>query len=244
MTTRRFYIPPDKFGETIRLGSDEARHLSKVLRLGEGDKIAIFDGLGRECMFRIDQINPSDVLVTYLKETESPAPESHLRLTLAVPLLKKSNTEIVLQKAVELGVTHFVPLVSKRTEISSDRWKPERANRITYEAAKQCGRATLPTIAEPIAFEQFVKELNKFGILFYEGEGDRMPSVLESNELVAITGPEGGWDKSEIELARAEDIRIIHLGGRILRAETAAITATAILQNKYGDLNETVNNSV
>lgn len=237
MTARRFYLPPDAFGELIRLGADESRHLSKVLRLGAGDEVLVFDGHGREYIFAVEELDRRGVLIRLLRETKPSAPESGLNLTLALSLLKKSNTDFVLRKAVELGITRFVPLVSSRGEVAAEKWKTGRSNRIAVEAAKQCGRATIPVIDEPIGFEKFVREAKGTRILFYEAEGDALPDVVDTGNLVAVTGPEGGWEESEVETARSAGFLIVHLGGRILKAETAAITAAALLQHRFGDLN-------
>lgn len=236
MTTRRFFIPPADFRDEILLDTAQSHHLRKVLRLEAGDEISVFDGCGRECVFKIREFRKNAALLNFVRETDPAAPESNLELTLAVPILKKSNTELVLQKAVELGVTHFIPIVCSRSEVAEKRWRPERANRIANEAARQCGRATVPTISEPVDFKAFVEGFEGTGFLLYEHDGEALPEALETDTLLVVTGPEGGWEPEEIELAKAAGLKIVHFGGRILRAETAAITATALVQNKYGDL--------
>ena len=238
MTVRRFYVPPDAFGDSIRLGEDESRHLSKVLRLGPGDEVRLFDGHGRESIFAIEDPDRRRVPIRFVKDTQPSAPESGLDLTLAVPLLKKSNTELVLQKAVELGVKRFVPLICARGEVAAKKWKAGRSHRIAVESAKQCGRATVPEIAEPIDFERFIVEHQGTAFLFHEAEGGPLPDKFEGGALIAVTGPEGGWEDSEVELAAAGGFTVVHFGGRILRAETAAIAVTAILQHRFGDMNE------
>ncbi len=236
MTERRFYVPPEDLDEIIRLGKEESRHLARVLRLSPGDEVRVFDGRGRECVYRVEKINKDDVRLAFVAETEPTAPESNIKVELAVPLLKKSNTDLVLQKMVELGVTRFIPLISKRSEVAPARWKHERAVRIVLEAAKQCGRASAPSVSEPIEFERFVANHNGTGFFFYERGGGKLPNSIETDRVVAITGPEGGWEQSEVELAGQSGFELIHLGGRILRAETAPIVAATLLQHRFGDL--------
>lgn len=236
MTERRFYIPASEFSENIELDKEQSRHLARVLRLTSGDNVRVFDGNGRECFYIVTDIRRDGVSLRFLKETEPAAPESRLQITMAVPLLKKSNSELVLQKMVELGVTRFVPLICKRSEVAAERWKHDRASRIASEAAKQCGRAVVPRISEPVLFEEFIDECKDPAFFFFEGDGGSLPESLETDRVTALTGPEGGWDESEIDLAKQAGIRVIHLGGRILRAETAAIVAATLLQHDFGDL--------
>ncbi|NNE65451.1 MAG: 16S rRNA (uracil(1498)-N(3))-methyltransferase [Pyrinomonadaceae bacterium] len=237
MQLRRFYIDPDRFGNKVELSPEQTRHLSRVLRLGTGEDISVFDGCGRESIFRIVDTAPSGASVEFVEDIPPMSPESDIAIELAVPLLKKAHTELVLQKAVELGVSRFVPLITKRTEARTSAWKAERAFRIAVEAAKQSGRATVPIIESPRDFESFVEGFNGTGFLFYESEGSVLPDSIDNESVTVITGPEGGWDETEIETARGAGFEIVHLGGRILKAETAAIVATALVQEKFGDLN-------
>jgi 16S rRNA (uracil1498-N3)-methyltransferase len=165
-------------------------------------------------------------------------------LTLAVALLKGEKFDLVVQKATELGVKRIVPLQTKRADVrlkdeKDSAKKIERWRRIALEAAKQSGRAFVPEIENPADFEIFVKNSNFPGIFFAERGGDNLQAGLtqiSSSNLIAVTGAEGGWEDAEIELARKNDFRVVTLGGRILRAETAAITVAALLQHLSGDL--------
>jgi len=158
-------------------------------------------------------------------------------LTLAVALLKGEKFDFVVQKAVELGVTNFVPLNTKRADVKlkDGEKKLERWRKIVIEATKQCGRAKLMTIEPLIDFEKFILAANGTKLMFAENSGESFSAVKNSKKIIAIIGAEGGWENVEIEAARENNFQIITFGGRILRAETAAISITAILQHDFGD---------
>jgi len=237
----RFFAPPEQFhGENAVLDPDETRHLRNVVRLKTGDTVRVFDGNGREFECQIVEIKKFETTLSIIQEVQPTSPESTLDLTLAVAMLKGEKFDLVVQKAVELGVKTLVPLRTIRCDIrSKDSLKRhQRWQKIALEALKQTGRATLMQVAEPIAFDEFVSGLANDAVILFSERGGR-PLTLESQpkKLTAVIGPEGGWDDSEIELARNVGIRIVTLGGRILRAETAAIAIAAVLQNRFGDLN-------
>lgn len=250
MTRRRFYAPPQDFSEDrtrVVLSADEARHLRDVLRLHEGDEVYVFDGEGAEFLCSVQQIDRRTTIeLTVQREVEPARPESPLELTLAVALLKGEKFDLVVQKATELGVARIIPLMTKRADVRlrEERDADKRANRLArlaLEAAKQSGRARVPHIEAPRKFESFVEENSTAEVLFFsEREGVSLREIkndLQPLSLTAVIGPEGGWDDAEIEMARlAPNWRIVTLGGRIMRAETAAIAITALLQHLYGDL--------
>lgn len=243
---RRFFAPPESFqGSKILLGADEAKHLRDVLRLRENTKINVFNGAGREFSAKIEIIRKNEAVLEIIEEIQPSAPESDLNLTLAVALLKGEKFDLVVQKAGELGVTKIVPLETKRADVkirdAGDAVKKvERWRRIALESAKQSGRARLLKVDAPISFESFIRDESAIKILFAERNGKSFDEFLNENsaieKMTAIVGAEGGWEDSEIELAGKYDSQIITLGGRILRAETAAVTVSALLQNRFGDL--------
>ncbi len=162
-----------------------------------------------------------------------------MNLTLAVALLKGEKFDLVVQKAVELGVTTLVPLNTKRADVKlkEHEKKVERWRKIALEACKQSGRAKLMRIENPSNFADYIKTANGAKILFAERGGESFSAIEKSETITAFVGAEGGWEDAEIEAAKAENFQIITFGGRILRAETAAISVAAILQNRFGDLN-------
>src|ERR1051325_2123904 len=240
MTRRRFHAPPEAFNsQTVTLAMDEARHLRDVLRLKAGDEVYVFDGRGREFRCRLIMTKRDAAELRIEAEVEPAKPESQLQLNLCVALLKGEKFDLVVQKATELGVTKVTPLITRYADIhlrdAADATKRvARWQRIALEAAKQSGRAFVPEISLPVAFESL--QANGLGVMFSERGGDSLESLHPSDTITAIVGSEGGWSDEEIESARARDFHVITLGGRILRAETAAIAVTTLLQHMFGDL--------
>jgi 16S rRNA (uracil1498-N3)-methyltransferase len=251
MTRRRFYAPalafwPDE--KSVVLDADETAHLRDVLRLHPGDEVFVFDGTGREFSCAVAAVTRNSCDLTVLSEVEPSRPESHLSLSLAIALLKHEKFDLVVQKATELGVHQIIPVNSDRADVRprSDEQAGKRVSRwqrIALEAAKQSGRARVPEVASPINFAEFVK--GKAGadqaLMFAERAGQSLEKISESftnppASLVAVIGPEGGWTDAEIETARESGWSIVTLGGRIMRAETAAIAIVALLQHRFGDL--------
>lgn len=238
---RRFYAPKDAFeGSCVTLDAGETRHLRDVLRLHEGDLVSVFDGNGREFECALESIAKHSSAARIVRESSPPAQESRLMLSLAAAITKGEKFDLVVQKSVELGVTCLFPIVSKRCDIKiRDVGKrPERWRKIALEASKQCGRARLMSIENITSFSDFFQSAEAAGdvVFFSERGGGSFSRIAESSRICAVVGPEGGWEDSEIEIARRHNAQVITLGGRILRAETAAIAITSILQHEFGDL--------
>ena len=250
MTRRRFYAPPSAFAANlanVTLASDEARHLRDVLRLKSGDEVYVFNGEGKEFHCRIEESRRDTAQLKVISEVAPARSESPLLLTLGVALLKGEKFDLVVQKATELGVTRVVPVVTKLADIrlrdESDAAKRvARWQRIALEAAKQSGRAVVPEIASPVAFEFFLQDENGDDcLMFSERDGQSMIEAKATmpehpSSLTALVGSEGGWTDQELTMARQAGWTIVTLGGRTLRAETAAIAVASLLQHLYGDL--------
>jgi 16S rRNA (uracil1498-N3)-methyltransferase len=248
MARRRFYAPPSAFDFSemvVLLDSDEARHLRDVLRLKRGDEAFVFDGEGKEYHCRVAEQRRDGALLEIGEEVERP--ESPLSLTLGVSLLKGEKFDLVVQKATELGVASIVPVVTKFADVrirnaADGSQRVARWKRIALEAAKQSGRARLPEVSVPTPFAPFIDSSPAQCRLFFsEREGLGLVEALGqcpkgSQAVAALVGPEGGWADEEIAQARAGGWSIITLGGRTLRAETAAIVVAALLQHLRGDL--------
>ena len=249
MTRRRFFAPPEAFNVERRratLASDEARHLRDVLRLKEGAEVYVFDGTGKEFRCGVKQSTRDFAELEIHEEVEPARPESPLSLTLAVALLKGEKFDLVVQKATELGVTRIVPVITRFADIrlrdESDAHKRVlRWQRIALEAAKQSGRAALPLVNGPMKFGSLLintANQHSLRLLFAERDGEGLVDLKQPSPeaITALVGSEGGWSDEEIEQAREAGWQIVTLGGRTLRAETAAITVAALLQHLYGDL--------
>jgi 16S rRNA (uracil1498-N3)-methyltransferase len=260
MTRRRFYAPPSAFNSSLKnvtLQSDEARHLREVLRLKVGDEVYVFNGEGKEFHCRIEESRRDTARLQVIEEVAPARPESPLQLTLAVALLKGEKFDLVVQKATELGVIRLVPVVTKLADIrlrdASDAAKRvARWQRIALEAAKQSGRAVVPEVTGPVSFASLLQDdadklsdaaagSEFYGLMFSERDGQSLAkarATLPANlsVLTALVGSEGGWTNEELAAARQSGWTIVTLGGRTLRAETAAIAVAVLLQHIAGDL--------
>lgn len=237
---RRFYASIERFQtETITLALEETRHLRDVLRLKENVQVQVFDGDGNEFLCAIQVIGKKEAVLRILEQIAPTAPESDLDLTLAAALLKGEKFDLIVQKAVELGVTKLVPLNTKRADVKLKETEKrlERWRKIALEAAKQSGRAKLMNIESPLDYEKFIQTADGTRILFAERGGESFSAIENTKKVTAVVGAEGGWEASEIEAARSNEFQIVTLSGRILRAETAAISIAAVLQHRFGDLN-------
>jgi len=251
MTRKRFYAPSAVGSppEILTLTLDESRHLRDVLRLKKGDEVFIFNGKGREFKCTVDELSRHSAKVRVNAEVQASRPESPLELTLALALLKGEKFDLVVQKVTELGVARILPVMTTLADIrlrdASDGSKRVlRWRRIAVEAAKQSGRARVPEIDQPLSFGSLLAETTKDDeqrkFLFSERGGDSLAetstALQQQQSIIALVGSEGGWTEEEMENARVAGWSIITLGGRTLRAETAAIAATVLLQHLFGDL--------
>jgi 16S rRNA (uracil1498-N3)-methyltransferase len=227
---RRFYIPQPFDSTAIRLAGPEAHHLSRVMRLAAGDEVTLFDGRGAEARARIDAIAPGVVELTIVERFAAPeSPEHSLILATAVP--KGERFDWLVEKATELGVARLIPLVTARSVVNPGDSKLERLRRTIVEASKQCGRSRLLELTAPIAWREMVEtEMASGGAWIADPSGE--PPTVDGGErfrprIVAV-GPEGGLTADELALAVEHGAKLVGLGPRILRIETAAITLAAL----------------
>ncbi len=240
MQRHRFYAPPAQInGPLITLADDEAHHLARVLRLPAGAQVFAFDGCGQEYACKISQAGKRTAELTIIEQLTNTV-ESPLNLTLAVALLKGDKFDWVVQKATELGVTRIVPLLTEHCDIRQLKaeHKLQRWQRIALEALKQCGRRQLVEFAEPQIWLKFcAAETSNLKLILSERGGQRLKDVAPTTDSACVAvASEGGWSEAELEVAAQHGFVPVHLGTRVLRAETAAITGVALLQHLCGDL--------
>ena len=241
MPRRRFLVARDQIqNRTVILPPDQAHHLRYVLRLSAGDEVELIDGEGNGYVGNVEVRGAKIRIVDLerLAHTDAPSPS----LTLAPALIKSDRFEWILQKATELGVLEIIPLRTRFCKIHlpesriADRL--ERWQRIVGEAAKQCRRLSLPQIRPAMSFPEFLKLENLPAcnrLMFYEKAAETWSSQsLRAGSTVLCIGPEGGWDASEVEAAERAAFKMINLGPRILRAETAAIAGITLIQFRSG----------
>lgn len=246
---RRFFTEPQNIDGASACIFEDAKHIEKVLRMKCGDEILIFDGSGYEYRARLTDIQ-RDFCRALILEKALSLSEPQTEITLFQGLPKAGKTELIVQKAVELGVTRIVPVVTERSVIrlsSSEAGleKAKRWNKVSLEAAKQCGRGRVPAVSTPIGFEAAVDELcglelaiMPYELLGHEGRCD-LKAVL--NEFRAATriglliGPEGGFSDKEAEYAMARGVHAVGLGKRILRTETVASALIPVIMFDRGE---------
>ena len=244
MVRRRFFAPPSAFAP------EEARHLRDVLRLNRGDEVFVFDGEGREFRCVIERSDRSGAVLEVKDEVEPASRESPLQVTLALALLKGEKFDLVVQKATELGVQRIRPVVTKHADVrlrdeADGKLRVARWQRIALEACKQSGRALVPKIDAPVPCASLLESAPsrdpEWRVMFAERGGVGLDLAINElpqkpHAVTALVGSEGGWTDEEIGLARSGGWSVVTLGGRTLRAETAAIAITALLQYTLGDL--------
>jgi 16S rRNA (uracil1498-N3)-methyltransferase len=242
----RFFAPPAQISSSrITLDPSESHHLLRVLRLGVGTRVRVFDGAGREYECEVVNAARGAVEVSIL-EALTTRVESSLRIVLAQALIKGDKFDWIIQKSTELGVARVAPLVTEhsdarriegRTGQRVNRWQ-----RISLEALKQCRRRRVVEIGEPISWLDYCPhDDSDLKLFFCEKGGIGIDSAVAdfstSIESVSIAiGPECGWSDQEIKLAKERGFVPIHTGPRILRTETAAVVAVALVQYLFGDL--------
>jgi 16S rRNA (uracil1498-N3)-methyltransferase len=229
----RVYIPSIPEDEqTLKITGDNARYLLSVLRCRKGDEITVFDSRGMRYRAEVRETGRRDLSVE-LREAFPPEPDPRVGVVLVQGMLKGQKMDLVVQKATELGVKEIIPVVTERAQVRETR-KPERWRKIAGEASRQSGRAVAPSVREPVSFrEVFETEGALRGFMFWEGGGRPLREAfvpVDEGVIHIAIGPEGGFTKEEVRLAGDRGLVVATLGARILRAETAAIAAVAIMQ--------------
>ena len=227
---RRFYSENINInGDSVILEGDEARHICTVLRMKKGDEVLVIDGMGVEYLSVIESVSDGAVELL-IRERRFGSSEPDVRITLFQCLPKQGKMELIIQKCVELGVYEIVPTVSKRcvVRLEGKDNKLLRWNKVSVEAAKQCGRAYVPKVTNPV--DLLKADFSPFDLvlLAYENEAERsLKSALKENgdakDIAILIGPEGGFDPLETEKLLGSGALSVTLGKRILRTETAGM---------------------
>jgi 16S rRNA (uracil1498-N3)-methyltransferase len=236
----RFFAAFDAGDDLVSLPRDEAEHLLRVLRLGVGDMVSVFDGRGHEFLARVAAAARRDVRVQLLSRLE-PALESQVATVLVQAVLKGDKMDEVVRDAAMLGVSAIQPLVSRRTETTVAALRKggrvERWRRVALASVKQSRRAVLPDVREPMTLETFLNEPSAALRLMLVEPGPGAPtdplSIVRDLPVPAdaalLVGPEGGWEPQEWTTARAHGVRLVSLGHRTLRADAVALAVLSIL---------------
>jgi 16S rRNA (uracil1498-N3)-methyltransferase len=242
----RFHVPAISAAtERVELPEDEAEHLVRVLRMGVGDQVEVFDGAGTLWRAEVMQVGKRSASVRRLEELE-PAPELGVRITLVISVLKADKVDDIVRDAVMLGVSGIKPVISERSEISLAAMarsnRVARWQRIAVASAKQCGRAVVPPVEDAVPLDWYFSEQRVANrVMCIEpsaalGEVLPVQAVSRAPAVDLIVGPEGGWAVSEVATAHESGAILMSLGGRTLRADAVPIIALTALLTSWGEL--------
>jgi len=241
VTPPRFHVPEAGPGARVSLPDHAAHHAREVLRLRAGAIVRIFDGGGAEFEAELESVTRAGVHAR-IRHAVPARPESPLRLVLALSPLKGDRMELVIQKATELGVAEVWPVVTARTDAAArpalEGSRQERWDKVASGASEQCGRAFVPRIAPTATFGELLdRPFEGRRVVFVETPG--APPLAAADPPAAallLVGPAGGWESRETERLHRAGYEAAGLGPRILRSETAALTAVVAAQLLWGDL--------
>lgn len=237
----RFFSGEAPFENSINLYGDDARHIGRSLRMRLGDVITVcYDKVDYSC--RILKISDEVINLEVIDESPSLEPDIELTLYQAVPKLDK--LELIVQKATELGAVRIVPVMTARCVSRPDSKqfakKRERLERIALEAAKQSGRGIIPEVMDIITLDECIDQMKglDLGLICYEKGGKPLNSFNypKGGKIGVLIGSEGGFDEKEAKMCADAGISPVWLGARILRCETAPISAISIIMNLTGNM--------
>lgn len=231
----RLYLEtPLAEGTSVALNAAQANYLGNVMRLGVGADVLLFDGASGEWLAQIVAAGKKRMMLAVSTRTRDQ--EAVPDLILAFAPIKQGRVDWLVEKAVELGVAHLQPVITRRTIV--DKLNLDRMRAHIVEAAEQCGRTALATIDAPVKLDAWLKARDPARSLYFADEtgGERAGEAFDSGPSLILTGPEGGFTRDEAAAIRAApNAQAISLGPRILRAETAALAAVAAWMTAVGD---------
>ena len=234
----RTYLPPSAWTESPFLEGDEAKHLAQVLRVKAGETITVFDGHGNHAEAKILSASKQriDLMLELAESQETPLPA----ITLAQAIPKGKNMDWIVQKAVELGVSRIQPLITRHTIVSPSGDKAEKWRRAALEACKQCAQFTIPEIADPLAYGDWIAgdtggELKLIASLAENPGNFRETLAAHPNpgSVTILIGPEGDFSPEETEAALAAGFTPVKLGDLVLRVETATMFCLSAVRFQY-----------
>lgn len=233
----RLFVPHDLAADArLELDEGQSRYLSTVMRLSVGDAVAVFNGRDGEWRATVSAIGKRAVALT--AEDQSRPQATGPDLDLVIALVKRARLETIVEKAAELGARRVRPVITERT--NADHTRVDRLQAIAVEASEQTGRLDVPQVCDPVKLERMIADWETGRrLLFCDEAGDARPvleAVAEGGPWAVLIGPEGGFSPRERETLRSLPYAVpATLGPRILRADTAAISALTLWQAAAGD---------
>ncbi len=247
----KFFTPKELInGDVAKIIGDDVKHIYKVLRISEGEKVTLNNCEGVEYLGKVMSVSKQEVLVEILEKLEVNN-ESDIKIYLFQGLPKSQKMDLIVQKGTELGITEFIPVITHRVDVKlkGEFKKIDRLKKIALEAAKQSKRSIIPSVLEPIEFEEVLDKIKSLDLLIvpYENANNfgiktlmnelRIENMVDDIKNVGIfVGPEGGIEESEVERLKDKGARIVTLGKIILRTETAGFVAASLIQYELSDL--------
>ena len=244
----RFFTPKSNINleqNTCIIEGEDVKHISRVLRCKENDKLEVCDMDNNEYICEIREINKDNILLDIIEKVNIKR-ESSLKVKLYQGMPKGTKMELILQKLTEIGVDEIVLVQTKRSVTKIDNKKEdkkiERWERIIYEAAKQSKRGKIPTLRGVLSFKEALKDMENNDLNLCPYENERTISIkkclkdVNANTIGVFVGPEGGFEEDEIEKIQDMDGKVVSLGPRILRTETASVVASSIVLYELSDL--------
>jgi len=240
MRSHRFYtdIALNK-NTSVELPPEAAHHCAQVLRYKVTDQLTVFNGDGYDYSATVSAIEKKRCQIRIDSKSFSNN-ESPLKIHLIQGIARGDKMDLIIQKAVELGVIEITPLFTERCNVKLDKKRLDKKiihwQKTIISACEQSGRSIIPQLNQPVSIEQLKLSKNTNTVLLEPTANDTFSSITINDSVNLLIGPEGGFSDKDLAQARDLNIRGIKLGPRILRTETAGLSVIAILQNRYGDL--------
>ena len=228
-------------GTTLELNETSAHYVRSVLRLSKGSKLVLFNGGGIDYSAVLSLVSRRSVCAQ-IEDGQARNCESPLKISLGLGISRGERMDLAIQKSVELGVNRVIPLITERCVVKfSDKERSEQKRlhwqKIAQHACEQCGRSTLPSVAQPLSLSGWLSNATGFKFLLDPNAETSLKQLSPDDpEICILSGPEGGFSPAERETAARAGFATVRMGPRILRTETAALTAVAVAQALWGDL--------
>jgi 16S rRNA (uracil1498-N3)-methyltransferase len=241
MRTPRFYCADlDSIGSTVQLPDQVHRHAIQVLRMKVGEHLRLFDGQGFEAQAEVIEISKRESKVKLLNQLELQN-ESPLKTTLLQAISKGERMDYALQKAVELGVSKIIPVITERcnVQLSKERMQKRLAHwqGVIISACEQSGRASLPQLEQVHSLSDLLLSTSFENGIVLDPQSQQSLSMLTPQQSVTLLiGPEGGFSEQEVAMATDAGFQSVRFGPRILRTETATVAALSVIQSLWGDM--------
>ena len=233
MSEPRAYAPDAEVGTDVLLPAEEGAHLTRVLRLGVGGAVRVFDGRGGEFAGEIIAVRRSDVRVR-VDRPEEGAAESPVRLVAAPALIKGDGFDEIVRDAVMMGAAVVRPVIAERTVAKPRESMVDRWQRVALAATKQSGRAVLARVEAPVTIDQLLAaDASALRVVFVEPSADMLVAdplkIAAPPSALVLTGPEGGWSPAELQLFKEQALTFVRIGRRTITSERATLAALAVL---------------